>query len=167
MTLERFRSGVDRVVEWMLIVIFAVMTLNVLWQVFTRFVLGDPSSYTEELARYLLVWLGLLGGAYAVGKNLHLAIDLLPSRLKGRQRHLLEIFIQACIVLFAATVVLWGGLSLVGMTLGLRQISAALQIQLGYVYLVLPISGALMVFYAGSHIIMRVRALREERHGMD
>lgn len=166
MTLVRFRAIVDKVVEIMLVVLFAVMTLNVLWQVFTRFVLGDPSSYTEELARYLLVWLGLLGGAYAVGKKLHLAIDLVPTLVKGRKRAMLEIFIQSCIFIFAAAVVLWGGLSLVGLTLTLRQASAALQIQLGYVYLVLPLSGVLMMFYSTTFILESIRALLEDGHGM-
>ncbi|MEX2117008.1 MAG: TRAP transporter small permease [Bacteroidota bacterium] len=167
MTLERVRSSVDKAVEWMLIVVFATMTLNVLWQVFTRFVLGDPSSYTEELARYLLVWLGLLGGAYAVGKKMHLAIDIVPTLVKGRRRHMLEIFIQSSIFVFAIGIVLLGGLNLVGLTLTLRQVSAALQIQLGYVYLVLPVSGVLMMFYSGTYILESIGALREDRHGMD
>lgn len=167
MTLKRFRSHVDKIVEWMLIIVFATMTLNVLWQVFTRFILRDPSSYTEELARYLLVWLGMLGGAYAAGKKMHLAIDLVPMMVKGRKRELLEIFIQACVFLFATFVVLVGGLNLVGLTLTLQQISAALQIKLGYVYLVLPISGALMMFYSGSYIVESIQHVRSERHGMD
>jgi hypothetical protein len=60
----------------------AVSVLNVLWQVFTRFVIRHPSSYTEELARYLLVWVGLLGAAYASGHKLHLAIDLFSQKMK-------------------------------------------------------------------------------------
>lgn len=167
MTLERFRSSVDKIVEWMLIVILGTMTLNVLWQVFTRFVLRDPSSYTEELARYLLVWLGLLGGAYAVGKKMHLAIDLVPMMVKGRKRIILEMIIQAAVFLFALCVVLIGGLNLVGITLTLRQISAALQIQLGYVYLALPVSGILMMFYSASSMYECIQQLRTTRHGMD
>ncbi len=167
MTLARFRSAVDKVVEWILIFVLGTMTLNVLWQVFTRFILRDPSSYTEELARYLLVWLGLLGGAYAVGKKMHLAIDLVPMILKGKKRVVLEIVIQTAIFLFALFVVLIGGLELVGLTLTLRQISAALQIQLGYVYLVLPFSGVLMMFYSASFMYESIRQFRTNHHGMD
>ena len=160
MTLVRIKSGVDKIVEWSLVLIFTVMTLNVLWQVFTRFVMGSPSSYTEELARYLLMWLGLLGAGYGVGKKLHLAIDLLPMKLKGRPRVILEIVIQACILLFAFVVVLIGGANLVGITLSLHQISAALQVKLGYVYLVLPLSGALMMFYSGLAVYENAKSLR-------
>lgn len=168
MKLNLIRSRIDKVVESTLIGIVAVMTLNVLWQVFTRFVLQKPSSYTEELARYLLVWLGLLGGAYAVGRKAHLAIDLLPMILKGRKKLILEIVIQSFVLLFAAAVVLWGGIELVDLTLSLQQVSAALQVKLGYVYLVLPISGSLMVFYSLSFIIENFGQLKGgASHGMD
>lgn len=163
MKLDLLRGRVDRVVEWALVATVAIMTLNVLWQVFTRFVLQNPSSYTEELARYLLVWLGLLGAAYAVGKKLHLAIDLLPRKLTGRKKLLLEIVIQALIFVFAATVMLSGGTGLVGLTLMLNQVSAALQIKLGYVYLILPLSGALMMFYTGTYIIEHLREVRSAK----
>ena len=161
MNLERIRSAVDKVLEWVLITIVAVMTLNVLWQVFTRFIMKSPSSYTEELARYLLVWLGLLGGAYAVGKKMHLSIDLLPMKLKGKSRLMLELVIQGCIILFATAVVLVGGAELVGLTLTLEQLSAALRIKLGYVYLALPLSGALMIFYSITFILETLRGFKE------
>ena len=161
MNLERIRSAVDKVLEWVLITIVAVMTLNVLWQVFTRFIMKSPSSYTEELARYLLVWLGLLGGAYAVGKKMHLSIDLLPMKLKGKSRLMLELVIQGCIVLFATAVVLVGGAELVGLTLTLEQLSAALRIKLGYVYLALPLSGTLMIFYSITFILETLRGFKE------
>lgn len=161
MNLERMRQAVDKILEWVLITIVAVMTFNVLWQVFTRFIMKSPSSFTEELARYLLVWLGLLGGAYAVGKKMHLSIDLLPAKLKGRSRLILELVIQGCILLFATSVILIGGADLVGLTLTLDQLSAALRIKLGYVYLALPLSGALMIFYSITFILETLRAFKE------
>lgn len=163
MRLETIRAKVDRVVEWALIVIVTTMTLNVLWQVFTRFVLQNPSSYTEELARYLLIWLGLLGASYAVGRKMHLAIDLLPRALTGRMKTLLELVIQSIIFVFAATVVFGGGIELVELTLVLQQVSAALQIKLGYVYLVLPLSGILMMFYSLTFIVEHLRQVRSHR----
>ena len=65
MTMGGIRSVVDRWLSYALMLLMAVSALNVLWQVFTRFILQDPSSYTEELARFLLVWIGLLGASYA------------------------------------------------------------------------------------------------------
>ena len=76
---------------------------------------------------------------------------------------MLEVAIQTCIFVFALSVVLVGGANLVGVTLTLQQISAALQIKLGYVYLVLPLSGALMMFYSGLFVYENVAELRRPR----
>jgi len=76
----KFRSKVDKILEVALITILSIMVLNVLWQVITRFIMGNPSSFTDELARYLMIWLGVLGAAYVSGKNMHVAIDILPQQ---------------------------------------------------------------------------------------
>ena len=138
----------------------AAMTLNVLWQVFSRFLLQNPSSFTEELARYMLIWVGILGAAYVAGQKLHLAIDLLPTKLKGRSKAYLEIFINLTIFVFALTVLVIGGIRLVSITLMLNQISAAMQIPLGYIYTVLPISGGLMLFYSFYFIMKQIELLK-------
>ncbi len=149
MRAEALRRNVSGGLSWLLILLMAAMVLNVLWQVWTRFVLRDPSSYTEELARYLLIWLGLLGAGYGVGHRVHLSIDLLRARLPQRGRLRLEFLIEILILLFAVAVLVVGGSRLVSMTLFLGQVSAALQIKLGYVYLALPLSGCLIAFFSG------------------
>lgn len=154
------RKSLDKVLEVVLIVLMGAAVLNVWWQVISRWILDNPSSITEELARYLLIWIGTLGAAYAVGKKLHLAIDLLPGAVKGRGRHWLEIIIQAIIVGFAATVMVVGGGRLVSLTFQFEQSSAAMGVPLGVIYSVIPISGAIIVFYGAIEISQRIRALR-------
>lgn len=151
--MTKIRKILDFILKWVLIGLMAFSVFNVLWQVFTRFVLRNPSSYTEELARYLLIWIGLLGGAYAAGKKMHLAIDLFSAKMQKKSALRLEIFIQICILLFAVFVMVVGGIRLVTITLVLNQISAALQIKLGYVYMVLPISGGLIAVYSIMNLI--------------
>lgn len=151
------RRAVDRVLETSLVLIMTVNVLNVLWQVFTRFVLKDPSPFTEELARYLLIWLGLLGAGYVSGKKLHLAIAVVLEGRRGRTRRLMEAVIQVFILLFALLVMVVGGIRLVAISFALNQVSAALRIQLGYVYLVLPVSGLLIVFYALHELVKVLR----------
>ncbi len=148
MILKSIKTKIDFILKWILVFIMAAMTLNVLWQVFTRFILQDPSSFTEELARYMLIWIGILGASYVAGQKMHLAIDLLSTKLKGHSKIYLEIIIQIFILLFSFFVMVIGGIRLVQITLTLDQISAALQIPLGYVYLVVPISGILIMFYS-------------------
>lgn len=160
MNLHEYRSKIDKILEGVLITLMGIMVINVLWQVFTRFILKNPSSYTEELARYLLVWVGLLGASYAVGKKLHLAIDILTDKLLARRKHVSDLFINCCVFAFSFGVVFIGGINLVSLTLELQQTSAALQIKLGYVYSVVPLSGLLMMFYSGSSIFESVKNLR-------
>jgi TRAP-type C4-dicarboxylate transport system permease small subunit len=156
--LDGAKKTIDRFLELALIFLMGANVLNVLWQVFTRFVLKNPSSFTEELARFLLIWVGLLGASYAAGKKMHLAIDVVLQSLKKKAKIWTEIVIQVFVFLFSFFVMVIGGLRLVTITLTLNQISAALRVKLGYVYLVLPLSGALIMFYAVVFIIERFRA---------
>lgn len=149
----KVRKAVDKALEWVLVVLMGFSVLNVLWQVFTRFVLRNPSSVTEELARYMLIWIGILAAGYGVGKRAHLAIDLLPLKLKGDRWRALELVIQLVVAVFALFVMVIGGIRLVSIVLYLDQTSAAMQVKLGYVYLVLPITGLLILFYTVLNII--------------
>ena len=87
-----FKKTLDSILAHLLVLLMGLMVLNVLWQVFSRYVLGEPSAFTDELARFLMIWLGLLGAAYVSGKKGHVAIDVLAKRasvknqkwLKGR-----------------------------------------------------------------------------------
>ncbi|MDX1429131.1 MAG: TRAP transporter small permease [Rhodothermales bacterium] len=151
------RNIVDRLLAAALVLIMAVLTLDVLWQVLSRYVLASPSSWTEELARFLLIWVSLLGAAYLSGQNAHLAIDVLPKRLRDESRRRLEIGIHVVIIVFALTVLVGGGSNLIYVTLRLGQLSPALNVPLGYVYLVLPVSGILMMFYSVAEIIAPIR----------
>ncbi|MEJ2050455.1 MAG: TRAP transporter small permease subunit, partial [Calditrichota bacterium] len=108
---------VDTILKWFLIIIMGANVLNVLWQVFTRFILNNPSSFTEELARYLLIWVGVLGAAYAHRLKMHLAIDVLTDRCTGNSHYYSRILIESCVFLFALFVMLVGGANLVVLTL--------------------------------------------------
>lgn len=146
--MEKLAASVDRMVEVVLVSLMAVMVVVVSWQVATRYLLNDPSSITEELASYLLIWISLLGAAYAVRRRAHLGIDILVRAMEPRGRRAAAYVGLATIATFALLVLVVGGLRIVYVTLTLDQISAALRIPIGYVYLVLPFSGVLMMFYA-------------------
>jgi TRAP-type C4-dicarboxylate transport system permease small subunit len=155
--MKTLRLAVDRLLAYTIGLLLAVMVGNVLWQVFTRFILSRPSSFTEEAARFLMIWVGLLGAAYAAGQKAHLAFDLLTARLEGARKRGSEIFIQSVILLFALVVLVGGGGRLVWIQLSLGQQSAALQLKLGYVYLALPMAGIFIVFYSVITLIELIR----------
>lgn len=143
----KVKAIIDKILGTLLIILMIILVLDVVWQVAARYLVKSPSSFTDELARFLLMWVGLFGAAYAHGKKRHLAIDILPSKLSGKKKINLLIFINVMVILFALTVLVIGGIRLVYITLTLDQISPALRIPLGYVYLSLPLSGLFMIYY--------------------
>lgn len=141
------RKQIDRLVRGTLVFLMGFMLFNVVWQVISRYIIGSPSTFTEELARFLLIWICLLGGAYAAGKKMHLSINLLPNRLSKGAKRKLSIFTFSIVILFALLVMVIGGGRLVQISYVLGQSSSALNIPLAYIYTVLPLSGLLIIYY--------------------
>jgi len=149
----KFQKALNRVLEGFLVILMSILVVDVLLQVFSRYLLSSPSSFTDELAGFLLIWVGILGAAYVAGRQEHLAIDILIQRSSPARQRNLRFIIHAFILLFALGVMVVGGASLVYSRFVLDVKSAALQLPLGFVYSVLPISGAIIVYYEISHMI--------------
>ena len=143
--LATFRNLLDRLI--LIVSYFALMLLvvTVTWQVFSRYVLNDPSNWTDELARYAMVWLGLLGASYLFGTKGHLAITLLDGALKGKAHIALHILINIISGAFVSLAMLKGGIALMGRTT--QQLSPALQLPMSEVYSILPISAVIILIY--------------------
>jgi len=155
--MEKITKSISKILEVVLIVLMAVIVLDVSWQVITRFILKNPSSYTEELAGFLPIWIGLLGASYAFYTKSHLGIDIVVSKLEGMKRFTAEITVYTIVMLFALFVLIIGGWNLVNLTLTLNQISPAIGIPMGYVYLVLPLTGTLMFYFSIDAILNIIR----------
>ncbi|AJR06153.1 TRAP transporter small permease [Photobacterium gaetbulicola] len=131
----------------------------VIWQVISRYIIGKPSTITDELARYLFMWVALIGAAYTTGLKRHLAIDLLTMKLSGKRKLFNEIFIQLAIAVFAFVVLVYGGTNLALKTLSTGQVTPALGWEMGYIYFCLPISGSLMIFYSALFAFEKIKQL--------
>lgn len=153
------KKTIDRLLGGFLVMAMALIVLAVLWQVISRYVLQSPSSLTEEIARFLLIWLGILGAAYASGQRSHLAIDILPPKLNPTNRVRLRITINLLIILFSLSVLVVGGGNLVYVNHVLGQSSAALHLPLSFVYAAVPLSGVIVIFYKTNEIIHSKRYL--------
>ncbi|MGD2033564.1 MAG: TRAP transporter small permease [Bacteroidales bacterium] len=160
--MKKFRKAIDRALEIMMVVTMIILMLDVLWQVASRylnkllvnhFALQIPTKYyafTDELAGFLLIWVALLGSAYATGKKQHLAIDLLITKLGREGKIILSGIINFLIFLFAVSVLLVGGTWLVYTRFYLGQVSSTMEIPIGFVYLIVPLSGLLISYYAAD-----------------
>jgi TRAP-type C4-dicarboxylate transport system permease small subunit len=146
----------NKAIENLLVIIFGALVLDVVWQVASRYLIGQSSSFTEEFARFALIWLAILGAAYINGQpSGHLSMDFLVDKLSPAQQRTRRQRIQYFMILFAVVVMIIGGGNLVYITLKLGQTSPALHVPLGYVYAIVPVSGLLIVYFC----IYRIKVL--------
>ena len=145
------KTALDRALTAVCVVLFAALVLVVAWQVFSRQVLGSPSGWSEELAKYLFIWLGLFGAALVFGERGHVAMDIVVRRLPRTAQVVLAVVVQLAILVFTGLALLWGGFLV--SQLAWNQNLTGLPITVGPLYLALPISGALIAFYTLFHLV--------------
>ena len=146
--MEVVYKTLNKIIERLLIIIFGMLVIDVVWQVFSRYVLGKSYSFTEEFARFALIWLSLLGAAYLNGKQAHLSMDYLLMKLSPEALRKRVKIIEALMFLFALMVLVIGGGNLVYSTFLLGQKSPAMNISLGYIYMIIPLSGLIIMYYS-------------------
>ena len=147
-----FMGTLDKTLRFALAVLMSAMVASVVWQVLSRYLFVVPAAWTEELARFLLIWIGMLGAAYAYRQGSHLGVDLLANKLADIGKRRLHSVVHIVCLLFAASVLVVGGGSLVSMTWELKQYSAAMGLPIAYVYSVIPASGVLISLFAADSI---------------
>ena len=140
MQLEKIKKPLDVFISTFSIIVMVLLVICVTWQVFSRYVLKMPSTITDEVARFSMIWVGLLGAAYTVGLQRHLSIDLFTHNLSKRKKALSNIFINICIFCFSLGVMVFGGFTLVSNVYISGQISPSMQIPMAYIYIALPLS---------------------------
>ncbi|MBZ9613856.1 TRAP transporter small permease [Rheinheimera maricola] len=145
--MTKLMHAVDSLLKWFLASLMAGIVLVVCWQVVSRYVLNAPSSVTEELSRTLLIWIGMAGAAFAYRTGVHLGLDIITRKLPDAVQRKVAMLLTGAVVLFALAVMVVGGGNLVAMTYELGQMSAALNIKMAYIYVILPVSGVLIAFY--------------------
>jgi len=155
--LRALKDGLTRGLELLIIATMALLVVDVVWGVFTRYALGEQAKWSEELARFLLVWVALLGGALAFRTKAHLGVDYFVNQLHPDARKLTAVAADLVVLFFAVAVLLLGGTSVVREALALEQTTPALGWKMGYVYLALPISGFFVVLYTVDNIMETLR----------
>lgn len=149
--METIKNALDKALQWFCIVLFAVLVVVVTWQVFTRQVLNSPSGWSEELAKYVFIWLGLFGSALVFGERGHIFVDFAVKKLPDAVQYVVGILMQFVIIAFSALVLVYGGWKVVD--LAWDQNLAGLPVAVGQLYLALPISGVLIVLYTIYHLV--------------
>lgn len=148
---KKIRMVFDRILGSTNVFLFACMTVVGTYQILVRYLFNRPSTVSEELLTYLFSWMALLAAAYVFGKREHMRMGFLADKLGMRQRVWLDIAIEGLIFLFAAVVLVYGGIQITSLTMSQR--TASLGIPMGYVYCVVPLCGLLVMGYSILNII--------------
>jgi TRAP-type C4-dicarboxylate transport system permease small subunit len=165
------KNGLTKLLEYTVILLMGTLVADVLWGVISRasgslvvwlagkgvnpwaFIPRGQAKWTEELAIYLLIWVSLLGSSVAFAAKAHLGVDYLTSKLDEQAARLMEVLVNLLSAFFAAAAFIWGGGVRVSETLAANQVSPALGLKVGYIYLALPISGFFIVIFALESIV--------------
>ena len=151
--LKKSRIGLCRLLEAVLILVVGVLVLDVLWGVFTRYALAEQAKWSEELARFLLVWVSLLGGAVAFGEKAHLGVDYFVGKLDPSAHKLITIIGQLIVLFFAISIFIIGGSRVVADALTMEQMTPALGWKMGHVYLALPTAGIFIILFTVEQLL--------------
>ncbi|APX33654.1 hypothetical protein BH708_14060 [Brachybacterium sp. P6-10-X1] len=149
--MNKIKGGLDRALEWTCFGLFVALVATVAWQVFSRQLLNNPSGWSEVLAKYIFVWLGLFGAALVFGERGHIAVDFLVRKLPGTPQKAMGMLTHLLVLAFTALVLVYGGFAI--SELAWEQTIPALPVNAGHMYLAIPVSGILTLFYCVHHLI--------------
>lgn len=125
------------------VILFVAMTITVLVQVFFRYVVQSPLRWTEEAARYLMIWLVLLGSGVAMRNKAHLQVDVLTSALPERPKRFFNTIVSILILTFLIIMTFYGFKVSIKTVL---QTSPAMRLPMSLIYAAFPVGGILMIF---------------------
>ena len=156
-------SGLRKVLTGLLNILaggsFLVMVALTCWQVFTRYVLGSPSSWSEELVSYLFGWMALIGASIVTSERGHMNIPILVERVSPAAQKLLLCLGEVTAFLFSAVILTYGGIQITNLAMG--QMTSSLGVPIGIFYIVLPLCGLLNMVYTALNIIDIIKQKEE------
>lgn len=143
--MKRLRNVLTQLLRALAGVSLLAMVALTCWQVFTRYVLQNPSSWSEELVSYLFAWASLLGASLVTGERGHMNIPIVVERLRPAWRRTLAVFGEMVAFAFSLIILVYGGVQITQLAMG--QMTSSLGIAVGVFYVVLPLCGVLNMIY--------------------
>lgn len=154
------------VLNKLLVIAVGLLVIDVLWGVFSRFVLGTQSAWTEELARFLLIWVALLGMSLAFRQNQHLGVDVLINMLDVKTQKASALFSDLMVLIFAITILVAGGWVVMTNSLNMSQTMIALPFSKATMYSVLPFSGILLCSFTLERLLDNFDPSKQTQSGI-
>jgi len=157
--LKKVEKVLDTVMRFLMAIAMLTLLVFGTWQIFTRWILGNPSTFTDELLRYVLIISGFIGSAYCFYRDEHLALTLVTDKATGTFKVVLNVFIEACILFFVIYVFIFGGWKLAQTA---TNVSSVMHIPMKTLYMIEPICGVLIVL---ARILKYVQMFSEKKGG--
>ena len=155
--MKKIEKVLDAVMRFLMAIAMLTLVVFGTWQIFSRWILKNPSTFTDELLRYVLIIAGFIGSAYCFYRDEHLALTLVTDRAKGPFKIILSVFIEACILFFVIYVFIIGGIKLVSTA---TNVSSVMHIPMKTLYLIEPICGVLIVI---ARVLKYVQMFSEKK----
>lgn len=162
--MNTFRNGITRILNGLAGISFLAMVLLTCWQVLTRYVLQNPSTWSEELVGYLFAWMSLLGASLVTCERGHMNIPIIVERFSEPIQKLLNCLGEVIAFLFSAVILVFGGVQITILAMG--QMTSSLGVPIGIFYIVLPLCGVLNMIYTVLNIIDIVQGRTEEKEAV-
>lgn len=159
--MKAFRKGITQILNGLAGISFIAMVILTCWQVLTRYVLKNPSTWSEEMVGYLFAWMSLLGASIVTCERGHMNIPIIVERFNESVQKGLNCFGEIVAFLFSAVILVFGGVQIT--TLAMGQMTSSLGVPIGIFYIVLPLCGILNMIYTILNIVDILKNQTEEK----
>ncbi|MGN1318224.1 MAG: TRAP transporter small permease [Lachnospirales bacterium] len=149
--MDNTRKLLNKFLNFLASISFAAMVILTCWQVFTRYILKNPSPWSEELVSYLFAWMALIGASVVTGERGHMNIPVVVDKMGEKAKKGFLIFAEVIAFLFSAVILVYGGIKITSLAMG--QLTSSLGVPIGVFYIVLPLCGILNMVYALLNVV--------------
>ena len=143
--MEKATKLLNKCLEVICVAIFVFITIIGTYQIVTRYVFNAPSTVSEELLTYSFTWLAVLSAALVFGKRDHMRMSYVADKFTGFKALIMGIASEVLVMVFSGAVMVYGGIAITKLTM--TQVTASLGVSMAIIYVVVPISGVLIMIY--------------------
>jgi len=148
--MKPFSSYIGKMINFLGAIFMSLLALTTFFQVINRFILRYPYSWTEELSRFLFIWVTLIGTVICVRDDTHIQIDLLYNKLAPKIQRIVSLIINI-IFLTIAIIIFWQGIEILQFIK--FQKAASLKLSMIWIYISSPICFLFIIFY----LVLRIK----------
>jgi TRAP-type transport system small permease protein len=155
--MKRIIDAYHRLLTWLMVATVAILIVPVTLQIISRYTALIPSwIWTEELSRFLFIWMVMLGAMVGIREGTHFEVDVWPH-LGPKATALLRIISSVCVLIFALVFVWWG---IEFVRFGWNQLSELAELPMPWIFVAWPLAGLTWLLFLGESFAQNLRILR-------